>query len=142
MSENEQTVINGEPVYEEQKTQNQTENMNYGYMDYGDNPPQYENQQTYYGQQKPPYPKKQQEEYGLISMICGIVGLIFMGLFPFSPALGIAAVILAKKSTDPKEASYKQIGNITGIISIVLSVLLILFFIGLIIIVAVAGASV
>ena len=79
------------------------------------------------------YPKPKKNEYGLISMICGILGIMFMGLFPFSPGLGVAAVILANKSDDEEEATYKSVGKITGIISIILSAIGLLLFVGIII---------
>lgn len=134
-------TINGEPVYEPEisveTTNKHYDGMDYGNgIDYGDGTPQ--------SQQYPPYPpqnRPKKEENGLISMICGILGLLFMGLFPFSPALGIAAVVLANKSTNPEEESYKKVGKITGIISIVMSVLLLLFFGAIILIAALAAGS-
>ena len=131
MEHKEPIIINGEPVYEPEisveTTNKHYDGMDYGNgMDYGDGAPQYR-------------PKK--EENGLISMICGILGLLFMGLFPFSPALGIAAVVLANKSTNPEEESYKKVGKITGIISIVMSVLLLLLFGAIILIAALAAGS-
>lgn len=149
-------IINGEPVYntddytsqQDRPTQqmddqprtnpykNPYENVNIDYqnMDYGN---------MDYDYRRPPQrPQPKGTEYGLISMICGILGILFMGLFPFSTALGIVAVVLANKSIDPQEESYKKVGKITGIISIVLSVLLILFFVGIIIFAATIGQSV
>lgn len=144
-------IINGEPVYntddyasqpnrptqqmdEQPRTnpyRNPYENVNIDY------------QNVDYDYRRPPQrPQPKGTEYGLISMICGILGILFMGLFPFSTALGIVAVVLANKSIDPQEESYKKVGKITGIISIVLSVLLLLFFVGIIIFAATVGQSV
>ena len=141
MEQKEPIIINGEPVYEPEisveTTNKHYDGMDYGNgMDYGDDKSQF--------QQYPPYPpqnRPKKEENGLISMICGILGLLFMGLFPFSPALGIAAVVLANKSTNPEEESYKKVGKITGIISIIMSVLLLLLFGAIILIAALAAGS-
>ena len=136
MEHKEPIIINGEEISVE-TTNKHYDGMDYrNGMDYGDDAPQY--------QQYPPYPpqyRPKKEENGLISMICGILGLLFMGLFPFSPALGIAAVVLANKSTNPEEESYKKVGKITGIISIIMSVLLLLLFGAIILIAALAAGS-
>lgn len=66
-------------------------------------------------------------QYGLASMICGIISILFGSLIIGIP-LGIAAIILANKSTNPKEKEYKTIGKITGIVGLSISALLTLFF--------------
>lgn len=80
-------------------------------------------------------PKPVKNDYGLISMICGISGICFSGTFIISIVLGIVAIVLSNKATDPDEESYKKIGKITGIISIaisaVITILMITLFIGL-----------
>ena len=126
---NEPILINGEPAYETQQ-----EPKHYERMEYYDG----KNYSTTY---PPRQQKPKEEEYGLISMICGIIGLLFMGMFPFSTVLGIVAVIMANKSTSPEEESYKKVGKITGIISIVLSALLIILFIAIIAIAMSAGTA-
>lgn len=108
-------------------------------MDYG---PSQNNNDAYRSNPYPHQPAKKDSEYGLAAMICGILGIMFMGLFPISPGLGVAAVILANKSNNPKEEAYKTVGKITGIVSIVLSVLMLLVFIGIILLAAIAGSSV
>lgn len=123
-------MINGEPVYPEKTPIQEQEPIPEPSLPYSVD--SYER----------PKPAEKGSDYGLASMICGILGLIFMGLFPISPGLGIAALILAGKATGEKDQSYKTVGKITGIISLVLSILLILLFVGIIIIAIVAEGSV
>ena len=123
-------MINGEPVYPETNPIQEQETIPEPSLPYS------------VDSYEPPKPVEKGSDYGLAAMICGILGIMFMGLFPLSPGLGIAALVLAGKSTGEKDESYKTVGKITGIISIVLSVLMLLLFVGIVILAIVAGESV
>ena len=132
METKEPIYINGEPVYDvdsytqgkkpkkitntpKQKLTNEIE------FDYQDETNTIESDQEYEYDQTTQTPN-----YGKTSMILGILSIVFANSVIIPIVLGIIAINMANKSTNPSEENPKKIGKITGIIGIGLAILTII----------------
>ncbi len=83
-------------------------------------------------------PKQENSGYAIASLICGIIGLLCC---TFIPAILAIVFYFVDKNNTGKPNQLAKIGMILGIISIALSVIFVIAYIGIIVFAAISGAA-